>query len=176
MAVRIKTVGHIVPPRPPDQLGQFGRPGRPCPSVVSSRVVHDQIELCTRDATAGSRVRQCRPKKGSDSGFWHQAKHYSRSQGKLRHPEHVKSRRAVKDSLPEGCCRDLVGDIEDQMHGADHLIDDRLAALPHHGMPVRRLIPEGSARHGYCAQNWQVCVKPAMWAEPTPRRAKSAGI
>jgi hypothetical protein len=28
------------------------------------------------------------------------------------------------------------------MHGADHLIDDsrdRLAAIPHHGMPVRRL-------------------------------------
>jgi hypothetical protein len=60
------------------------------------------------------------------------------------------------------------------MHGADHLIDDRLAAIPHHGMPVRRLIPEGSARHGYCAQNRQVCVKPAMWTEPTPRRAKSA--
>jgi len=79
--------------------------------VVSSRVVHDQIELCTRDATADSRIRQCRPKKGSDSGFWHQAKHYPRSQGKLRHPEHVKSRRAVKDSLLEGCCRDLVDDI-----------------------------------------------------------------
>jgi hypothetical protein len=42
-----------------------------------------------------------------------------------RHPGHVKSRRAVKDGMPEGRRGHLVADIEDQMHRADHLTDDR---------------------------------------------------
>jgi hypothetical protein len=114
--------------------------------------------LGTRDAVGGSRIRQRRPEQGPDPGLRHQAEHHLRPQGEFRHPGYVKSRRAVQDSLPEGCRGRLVADIEDQVHRADHVTDDnrtypraslvkkRLPQLPHTEMAdLRRVSHAGSA-------------------------------
>jgi len=152
MAAWIKAIGRVIPPGPPGQRRQPGRAGRPGPGVASSRVRHDQVEPGARDAAGDSGIRPRRPGQGPDPGFRQQAGNHLRSQAEFRHPGYVRSRRAVKDGLPEGCRGRQVADIQDQMHGADHVTDDsrthpraplvnkRLPPLPRTEMPDLRRV------------------------------------
>jgi hypothetical protein len=77
--------------------------------------------------------------------------HDLRSQGEFRHPGHIKSRRAVKDNLPEGRRSGLVANVENEVRRADHPIDDirdNSAAVRHRGTSGRRpirLLPSTAA-------------------------------
>ena len=144
MAVRIKTVGHVVPPGPPGQRAQFGRP-----AALVERGTWPRRPRPGRALHAGCHGRQqdqaITAREGTGFLFLASGQALPHFPGQTPSSRYVKSRRTVKDGLPEGCRRDLAGDIEDQMHGADHPTDDSrdgLAAIPQRGTPARRLIPE----------------------------------
>ncbi len=128
MAIGIQAVSRTVSPGPPGQPGHLGRSGRQRPGMISSRIIHDQVDLGPRDTLSAGRIGARRAQQRPDTGFWHEAQHNPVSYGEFRHPGHIQGWLAVQHSLPECRRSTLITDVKDDMHRADHANDDSAAS------------------------------------------------